>query len=70
MGISLRREHLDTLVGLLSQHIQIVIVLVGGMGRQRRKQLARSVASRGAKQAAPGRSERTLCIYLGFWAML
>jgi superfamily II DNA or RNA helicase len=40
-----RREHLETLANLLSQHIQNVIVMVGGMGRKQRKQLAEQIAS-------------------------
>lgn len=45
-----RREHLDTFVSLLSQHIQNVIVMVGGMGRKQRKQLAEQIASLPADQ--------------------
>jgi superfamily II DNA or RNA helicase len=40
-----RREHLDSLVRLLSQHIQNVIGMAGGMGKKQRKQLAEQIAS-------------------------
>jgi Ni,Fe-hydrogenase III small subunit len=40
-----RREHLDALVSLLSQHIQNVVVLTGGMGKKHRKQLAEQIVS-------------------------
>jgi hypothetical protein len=39
-----RREHLDTLASLLSQHVQNVIVMAGGMGKKQRKQLAEQIA--------------------------
>ena len=39
-----RREHLDSLASLLSQHIQNVIVMAGGMGKKQRKQLAEQIA--------------------------
>lgn len=45
-----RREHLDTLVSLLSQYIQNVIVMTGGMGKKRRKQLAEQIANIPADQ--------------------
>jgi superfamily II DNA or RNA helicase len=40
-----RREHLDTLVGLLSPQVQNIIVLVGGMGKRQRQRLAGQIAS-------------------------
>ena len=40
-----RREHLETLAHLLSQHIQNVFVMAGGMGKKQRKQLADKIAS-------------------------
>lgn len=40
-----RREHLDLLAGLLTPHIQHVIVLAGGMGKKQRKQLLEQMAS-------------------------
>ena len=42
-----RREHLDTLAHLLSQHIQAsrVFVMAGGMGKKQRKQLLDNIAS-------------------------
>jgi superfamily II DNA or RNA helicase len=39
-----RREHLDLLSGLLSQHIQNVIVMTGGMGKKQRQRLAEQIA--------------------------
>jgi superfamily II DNA or RNA helicase len=45
-----RREHLDTLVSLLSPHIQNVIVMTGGMGKKQRKQLAEQIARISADQ--------------------
>lgn len=45
-----RREHLDTLVGLLAAHIQNVIVMAGGMGRKQRQQLAEQIAGLPADQ--------------------
>jgi superfamily II DNA or RNA helicase len=39
-----RREHLDSLASLLSQRIQNVIVMAGGMGKKQRKQLAEQIA--------------------------
>jgi superfamily II DNA or RNA helicase len=45
-----RREHLDTLAGLLSEHIQPVIVLTGGMGKKQRKRLTEQIASIPADQ--------------------
>ena len=45
-----RREHLDLLAGLLSQHIQSVIVMTGGMGKKQRQQLAEQIASIPADQ--------------------
>lgn len=45
-----RREHLDTLVSLLSHHIQNVIVMTGGMGKKQRKLLAEQIASIPADQ--------------------
>jgi superfamily II DNA or RNA helicase len=40
-----RREHLDTLASLLSQHIKNVIVMAGGMGKKQRRQLLEQLAS-------------------------
>ncbi len=40
-----RREHLDLLAGLLSQRIQNVIVMTGGMGKKQRQRLAEQIAS-------------------------
>jgi superfamily II DNA or RNA helicase len=45
-----RREHLDLLAGLLSQHIQNVIVMTGGMGKKQRQRLAEQIASIPADQ--------------------
>ena len=45
-----RREHLDSLAGLLSQHIQNVVVMTGGMGKKQRQQLAEQIASLPADQ--------------------
>jgi superfamily II DNA or RNA helicase len=45
-----RREHLDTLASLLSQHVQNVIVMAGGMGKKQRKQLAEQIAGLPADQ--------------------
>ncbi|MCB0156267.1 MAG: restriction endonuclease subunit R, partial [Anaerolineae bacterium] len=45
-----RREHLDLLVSMLSQHLQNVIVMTGGMGKKQRKQLAEQIASIPADQ--------------------
>ena len=45
-----RREHLEKLVSLLSQHVQNVIVMAGGMGKKQRKQLAEQIASLPAEQ--------------------
>ena len=45
-----RREHLDTLVSLLSPKIQNVIVMAGGMGKKQRKRLAEQIASISADQ--------------------
>jgi len=39
-----RREHLDSLVSLLSRHIQNVIGMAGGMGKKQRRQLAEQIA--------------------------
>jgi superfamily II DNA or RNA helicase len=39
-----RREHLDLLAGLLSQHIQNVIMMTGGMGKKQRQRLAEQIA--------------------------
>jgi superfamily II DNA or RNA helicase len=46
-----RREHLDSLASLLSHHLQNVIVMAGGMGKKRRKQLAEQIASIPADQS-------------------
>ncbi len=46
-----RREHLDLLASLLSQHIQNVIVMTGGMGKKQRKQLSEQIASIPADQS-------------------
>jgi superfamily II DNA or RNA helicase len=46
-----RREHLDLLAGLLSQHIQNVIVMTGGMGKKQRQRLAEQIASIPADQS-------------------
>jgi superfamily II DNA or RNA helicase len=46
-----RRDHLESLASLLSQHIQHVIVMVGGMGRKQRKQLEEQIASIPADQS-------------------
>ena len=40
-----RREHLDTLAHLLSQRLENVIVMSGGMGKKQRKQLVDKIAS-------------------------
>lgn len=40
-----RREHLDNLVALLSEHIQNVIVMTGGMGRKQRQALKDKIAT-------------------------
>ncbi len=40
-----RREHLDALVALLSEHIQNVIVMTGGMGRKQRQALKDKTAA-------------------------
>ncbi len=40
-----RREHLDLLAGLLSQRLQNVIVMTGGMGKKQRQRLAEQIAS-------------------------
>ncbi len=40
-----RREHLELLAGLLSQRIQNVIVMTGGMGKKQRQRLAEQIAS-------------------------
>jgi hypothetical protein len=45
-----RREHLDTLASLLSQHVQNVIVMAGGMGKKQRQQLAEQIAGLPADQ--------------------
>ncbi len=45
-----RREHLDLLASLLSQHLRHVIVMTGGMGKKQRKQLAEQIASIPADQ--------------------
>lgn len=45
-----RREHLDTLVGLLSPRVQNVIVMAGGMGRKQRQRLAEQIAGLPADQ--------------------
>jgi superfamily II DNA or RNA helicase len=45
-----RRDHLDLLASLLSQHIQNVIVMTGGMGKKQRKQLSEQIASIPADQ--------------------
>lgn len=45
-----RREHLDLLADLLSQHIQNVIVMKGGMGKRQRQQLAEQIAGLPADQ--------------------
>jgi superfamily II DNA or RNA helicase len=54
-----RREHLDLLASLLDQHIQNVVVMAGGMGKKRRKQLVEQIASIPANEpyviAATGR---------------
>lgn len=39
-----RREHLEFLAGLLSQQIQNVFAMAGGMGKKQRKQLAEQLA--------------------------
>jgi superfamily II DNA or RNA helicase len=46
-----RRDHLESLANLLSQHIQGVIVMAGGMGKKQRKQLAEQIASIPADQS-------------------
>jgi superfamily II DNA or RNA helicase len=38
-----RREHLDLLAGLLSQRLQNVIVMTGGMGKKQRQRLAKQI---------------------------
>jgi superfamily II DNA or RNA helicase len=45
-----RREHLASLVSLLSPHIQNVIVMAGGMGVKQRRQLAEQIAGLPADQ--------------------
>ena len=45
-----RRDHLDTLVRMLSQRMQNVVVMTGGMGKKQRQQLAEQVASIPADQ--------------------
>ena len=45
-----RREHLDLLAVLLSQQIQNVFVMAGGMGKKQRKQLSEQIASIPADQ--------------------
>ena len=40
-----RREHLDLLASQLSEYIQNVIVMAGGMGKKQRKQLAERIAN-------------------------
>ena len=45
-----RREHLDTLARLLSQDIQNVIAMAGGMGKKQRQQLAEQIAGLPADQ--------------------
>lgn len=45
-----RREHLDTLAGLLSQHVSNVFVMAGGMSKKQRSQLAEQIASVPADQ--------------------
>jgi len=45
-----RREHLDSLASLLSQHIPNVIIMAGGMGKKQRKRLAEQIASIPADQ--------------------
>jgi superfamily II DNA or RNA helicase len=45
-----RREHLDLLAGLLSQHIQNVLVMTGGMGKKQRQRLAEQIAGIPADQ--------------------
>jgi superfamily II DNA or RNA helicase len=39
-----RREHLEWLASLLSQHIENLIVMKGGMGKRQRQQLAAQIA--------------------------
>jgi len=46
-----RREHLESLTDLLSQHLKNVIVMKGGMGKKQRKQLADQIASIPSEQA-------------------
>lgn len=45
-----RREHLETLTGLLAQQVQNVIVMAGGMGKKQRKALAERIAGLPADQ--------------------
>jgi len=45
-----RREHLDSLVSLLSKDIQNVIVMRGGMGKKQRKQLSEQIGDIPADQ--------------------
>ena len=40
-----RRDHLDLLTSALTQHIQNIVVMTGGMGKKQRKQLAEQIAS-------------------------
>jgi superfamily II DNA or RNA helicase len=46
-----RREHLETLAHLLSQRVQNVFVMAGGMGKKQRKQLAEKIVSTPTDQA-------------------
>ena len=50
MLLTERREHLDLLASLLTQHIQNVIVMAGGMGKKQRKKLSEQIASIPADQ--------------------
>jgi superfamily II DNA or RNA helicase len=45
-----RREHLDTLAALLSEQVQNVITMAGGMGKKQRKTLAERIAGIPADQ--------------------
>lgn len=45
-----RREHLELLASLLTQHIQNVIVMAGGMGKKQRRKLSEQIASIPADQ--------------------
>ena len=45
-----RRDHLDLLANMLSQYIQNIIVMTGGMGKKQRRQLSERIANIPADQ--------------------